>query len=254
MAELDIVIPVFNEGSNILRTLASLRDHVRTSFRVLICYDFDEDNTLSALAARPADGIDIALVKNAGRGPHAAVRSGFAATRAPFVLVYMADDDYNAQLIDTMVARARAGTDVVAASRFIPGGSMKNCSSLTKSALTHFGAFVLTQVAGLPVHDGTNAFKLFSRRLLDTVEIESRTGFTFAIELTVKAARLDWKLAELPAQWFERSDKPSRFRVLKWLPAYIRWLLYAMGTRWLRRGPETVRRREKRNETGAIGA
>ena len=245
MTELDIVIPVFNEGSNILKTLAALRDHVQTPFRVFVCYDFDGDDTLPALAGCSPDSVDVVLVKNAGRGPHAAVRTGLAATRAPFVLVYMADDDYNTPLIDRMVARARAGADVVAASRFVPGGTMANCDSKAKEAVTHLGAFLLTRVAGLPVHDGTNAFKLFSRRLLDAVEIESRVGFTFALELTVKAARLGWSLAELPAQWIERSDKPSRFRVLKWLPAYVEWLLYAMATRWLGRGPETVRRRDR---------
>jgi len=46
---LDILIPVYNEGPNILRTLQALADHVSSSYRVLICYDFEEDNTLSAI-------------------------------------------------------------------------------------------------------------------------------------------------------------------------------------------------------------
>src|SRR5690606_16656820 len=39
--ELDIVIPVYNEGANIVRVLQSLREHVASRFRVLICYDRD---------------------------------------------------------------------------------------------------------------------------------------------------------------------------------------------------------------------
>ncbi len=47
--ELDIVIPVYNERENILDLFRSFENSVKTSFRVFICYDFDEDNTLSAL-------------------------------------------------------------------------------------------------------------------------------------------------------------------------------------------------------------
>jgi len=39
--ELDIVIPVYNEGENIVQVLDSLRRSVTTPFRVLICYDHD---------------------------------------------------------------------------------------------------------------------------------------------------------------------------------------------------------------------
>jgi len=32
----------------------------------------------------------------------------------------------------------------------------------------------------------------------------------------------------------------SRFRVLKWLPAYLKWFRYAFATTYLRRSPDTV--------------
>ena len=44
----DIVMPVFNEGGSIRRVLDSLKVIERPA-RVLICYDFPEDDTLSAL-------------------------------------------------------------------------------------------------------------------------------------------------------------------------------------------------------------
>ena len=36
---LDIIIPVYDEGANILRTLQSIMRDVKTPLRVLICYD-----------------------------------------------------------------------------------------------------------------------------------------------------------------------------------------------------------------------
>ncbi len=234
MADLDIVVPVYNEGRNVIPMLDALHRHVRVSFRVLICYDMEEDNTLDALREYPAGKVDVVLIKNPqpGEGPHGAVRAGLAASTSPAVLVYMADDDYNADVIDRMYERFATGCHVVAASRFIDGGCMTGCHWL-KETITRVGSFFLNHLAGLPVHDGTNAFRLFSRRLLTTVEIESRQGFTFSVELLAKAVRLGWAVGEVPARWFERVDKPSRFRVARWLPAYLYWLLYACSTRWL---------------------
>jgi len=52
--ELDIVIPVYNEGRNIVAVLAALKRAVATPARVLICYDHAEDDTLPAIRANPA--------------------------------------------------------------------------------------------------------------------------------------------------------------------------------------------------------
>ena len=44
----------------------------------------------------------------------------------------------------------------------------------------------------------------------------------------------------------ERQSGESRFRVLKWLPAYLRWYGYAFATTFLRRPPRTVTLKEPR--------
>ena len=126
--QVDIVIPVYNEGQQIVAVLESLRTHVRSRFRVLICYDFDEDDTLRALETYDAP-FELVRVKNRGRGAHAAVLSGFAASEADAVIVFPADDDYNAPRLDGMIAMRAAGCEIVAASRFIPGGAMVGSQS-----------------------------------------------------------------------------------------------------------------------------
>jgi glycosyltransferase involved in cell wall biosynthesis len=239
--ELDIVIPVYNEGGVILGSLASLREHVRTPFRVLICYDRDEDDTLTTLRGRPdfMQTIAIEFVRNSGRGAHGAVLSGFAASRAPFVLMFPADDDYNAGMLDALVAKAKEGCAIACASRFMPGGSMTGCPWL-KAALVRAANFTLYHLARLPTHDASNGFRLFSRRVIDGIVIESDRGFCYSIELLVKTHRLGWRIGEVPAQWFERKAGESRFRVLRWLPAYLRWYGYAFATTWLRRPASSV--------------
>jgi glycosyltransferase involved in cell wall biosynthesis len=238
---IDIVIPVYNEGPNILSTLGALAREVKTPARVLICYDIDEDDTLPAVRDNPDvwAGLDMTFVRNPVRGAHGAVMAGFAASTAPIVVVYPADDDFNAGIIDRMVGLVNNGYDVVCASRFMPGGTMQGCPWL-KAVLVRSAAFILNHAAALPTKDPTSGFRMFSRRVIDQIEVESDQGFCYSIELLVKAHRLGWRIGEVPALWFERQHGTSRFRVLKWLPAYLRWARYAFATTLLRRSPTTV--------------
>ena len=141
---LDIVIPVYNEGANIVPTLRAIAREVKTPDRVLICYDREEDDTLPAITDnREAFGaLAIEFVRNRKRGAHAAVLTGFARSDAPFVLVFPADDDYNAGILDSMVAEAAKGCDIVCASRFMAGGSMVGCPWL-KAVLVRSANFTL---------------------------------------------------------------------------------------------------------------
>ena len=241
MAQLDIVIPVYNEGENIVAVLRALARNVTTPARVLICYDTETDDTLPAVRANPDAhaGLPVEFVRNHGRGAHAAVMAGFAASTAALVLVYPADDDFNPGILDRMVTLAGQGHDIVCASRFMPGGTMQGCPWL-KAGLVRTAAFTLYHFARLPTHDPTSGFRLFSRRAIERIAIESDQGFCYSIELLVKVHRLGWRIGEVPALWFERQHGTSRFRVLKWLPAYLRWYGYAFATTVLRRPPTTV--------------
>jgi len=235
----DILIPVYNEGKNIQPVIRELKSCVKTPFRILICYDFDEDNTLTALTPDLTEGLDIHLIKNRGRGVHAAIMTGFEKSHCPCVIVYPADDIDNAPILDEMVEKWREGAEIVAASRFIPGGCMIGCPWL-KAALVRTVALSLYIVAGIPVHDPTNGFRLFSRRVLNEIPVESSQGFTYAIELLVKAHRLGWKVAEVPSKWFERKSGQSRFKIFGWARAYLRWYWYAYQTTFLGYGPQSV--------------
>ncbi len=234
-AKLDILIPVYNEGKNIIKVLEALKLTVKTPFRVLICYDKETDDTLEALRQENITSCDVALVKNTDKGVHAAILSGFRFSQAPAVLVFPADDTYNPPIIDQMVQKFEEGCHIVAASRFMPGGTMQGCPWL-KAFLVRSSAFALYHLARVPTRDPSNGLRLFSRRILDEIPIESTKGFTYSIELLVKAHRFGWKIDEVPALWFERTQGASRFKVLKWLPAYLRWVFYAFETTYLGKG------------------
>ena len=51
-----VVVPVFNEGANIAAFCGKARTELPPGYELLICYDFEEDDTLPAVAALPEDG------------------------------------------------------------------------------------------------------------------------------------------------------------------------------------------------------
>jgi hypothetical protein len=140
-----------------------------------------------------------------------------------------------------MVREAKQGAAIVCASRLMKGGDMKGAPR-PKAFLMRAANLAGYHLARLPTHDASNGLRLFTRPVLDTIAIESTEGFTYSIELLVKCHRLRWPITEVPAQWFERTSGQSRFHVFRWAPAYLRWLLYAFATTYLRRGGDSVPR------------
>ena len=44
-----VVIPVYNEGKLIILTLKNIIHSLKKNYEILICYDFDEDDTLGVI-------------------------------------------------------------------------------------------------------------------------------------------------------------------------------------------------------------
>jgi len=195
---------------------------------VLVVYDFEGDTTIPVVERLQTEMAWVRLHRNdLGRGALNAVKAGFAAARAPYVLVTMADLSDDPADIEPMLAVAsKVDADVVAASRYMTGGRQVG-GPFVKRTLSRIAGLSLHYVAGVPTHDPTNNFKLYSRRLLDQVEIESEAGFELALELTVKAHLKGMRIAEVPTTWRDRSVGESRFQMRKWIPHYLRW--YGMG-------------------------
>ena len=163
------------------------------------------------------------------------MKAGIAGTTAPYVLISMADGSDEPQIVDSMVALARGGADVVAASRYMRGGRQVGGPPL-KRLMSRTAGLTLHWFAGVPTHDPTNNFKLYSRRFLDATTIESTAGFELALELTVKATLDGRRIAEVPTTWRDRTAGESNFKLRKWLPHYLHWYMLAFRHRWLRRG------------------
>jgi dolichol-phosphate mannosyltransferase len=233
---LSVIVPVYNEGENIETTLRDLYEHVGVRpFEVLVVHDFDEDTTVPVVRRLQETMPEVRLHLNKlGQGVLNALKAGFQAARAPYLLVTMSDRSDDPVDIDRMYELATAGADLVAGSRYMRGGRQIGGPRL-KRTLSRVAGLSLHYIAGVRTHDPTNNFKLYSRSLLDQVTIESTAGFELALELTVKAHLLALPIAQVPTTWHDRTAGESRFELLKWLPHYLRWYRLGMLGRLRRR-------------------
>ena len=226
--ELSIVVPVFKEGEAVAPVLRALTAGVATPHEVIVVYDFDEDPTVPVVERLQAELPAIRGLRNdLGRGVLNAMKAGIAASAGQFVLISMADGSDEPQIVDTMVAMARDGADVVSASRYMRGGRQVGGPRL-KRLMSRTAGLTLHWLGGVATHDPTNNFKLYARRFLDATPIESKAGFELALELTVKATLARRRVAEVPTTWRDRAEGQSNFRLRKWLPHYLHWYRVAM--------------------------
>ena len=227
----NIVIPVYNEGENIIKTLADVEAKINTRYHIFIVYDFDEDNTLLAVRKYATGKNNVSVVKNKyGRGVLNAIKTGFVSVDDGVVLVTMADlsDDYT--YVDGMFEKINEGYDIVCGSRYMKGGKQIGGPRF-KKLLSRLAGVSLHYLTGIPTHDITNSFKMYTKKVLNDIEIESDGGFELGMEIVVKAFIKDYKITEVPTVWRDRSVGRSRFQLWKWLPKYLKWYWYAIWNR-----------------------
>jgi hypothetical protein len=216
-----VIVPVYNEGENLARWWAAAAPVLPPGARVRVVYDFDEDNTVPVMRALIEQGAPIEPLKSRGRGVLQALVTGLRSVERGPILVSMADLSDDLTQVPRMLDAWREGAAVVVASRFMRGGRMIGGPPL-KTALARLGSLSLHALAGFPVHDATNNFRLYDAAFVSSVEIESRGGFELAFELTLKAWQAGKQIHEVPTTWRQRTAGESRFNLRKWFPLYAR--------------------------------
>jgi dolichol-phosphate mannosyltransferase len=229
--ELAIILPVYNEGEAVEAVLRGLSKAVATPHELVVVYDFDGDTTVPVIQRLAGEIPNLRGLRNdLGRGVLNAMKAGIAGTSAPYVLISMADGSDDPDAVDRMVELAKGGADVVSASRYMKGGRQIGGPPL-KRLMSRVAGLTLHWFARVPTHDPTNNFKLYSRRFLESTEIESTAGFELALELTVKATLAKRRIAEIPTTWRDRTAGQSNFKLRKWLPHYLHWYRVAFFRR-----------------------
>lgn len=224
---LEIILPVYNEGANVLKTYEHIKAALPEDFswKCFAIYDFDEDTSIPYLKSlQQQDARIMPLKQNLGRGVVNALKYGFAQVYDGAVAVVMGDDSDDLRVLPAMYEKYLDGAVVVASSRYSPGGKHLSTNFIKKN-LSRLAGFILYSF-GLGTRDPTNNFKLYCGKFLHKTTIESTGGFEIALELTVKAALQNLKIDEVPGSWQDRTEGNSKFKIIKWLPHYLKWFFY----------------------------
>ena len=226
---ISVVIPAYNEGEAIVPYLDRVFTGVTLPCEVLVVYDDPADTTVPYLEKYARDEPRLLPSLNEyGRGPARAIRWGIEHARAPVAVVTMADGSDDAEQIDELSKLVERGVVVAAGSRYMSGGQQIG-GPVMKSSLSRMAGLSLYWLARVGTRDATNSFKAYSTEFVRQVGIESDAGFEIGIELVAKARRLRVPVAELPTIWLERGLGQSNFKVMRWLPRYVRWYRLAFG-------------------------
>jgi dolichol-phosphate mannosyltransferase len=226
-----VIMPACGEAALITAVLDRLFESVRLSCEVLVIVDSAADPTAPVVERYAEKEPRLAcLVNTYGPGPAHAIRYGMDAARAEVIVVTMADGCDDSRQIDDLARLVERGVAVAAASRYMAGGQQVG-GPLIKGLLSWFAGRSLHVLARVGTRDATNSFKAYSTSFARSVRIDSRHGFEIGIELTAKARRLRLPIAEIPTIWLDRPAGVSSFKVIRWVPRYLRWYRFSFGSR-----------------------
>ncbi len=237
---IDIIVPVYNEAGNIEKLFDEIEAEVHSAKRISIVYDFDEDDTLPVVERIKGNyTFEVRTIKNIiGRGVVNAIKTGMEHAEYDAILVMMADLSDKLDVVDSMLAKLQSGYDLVCGSRYMKGGK-QNGGPFLKGLFSRTAGLSLHLLTRIPTHDVTNSFKMYSKRLIDGIQIESNGGFEIGLEIAVKAYALGYAITEVPSEWFDRTEGESNFHMWRWMPKYLKWYLYAIFHTWFVRKKTT---------------
>ncbi len=230
---LSIIIPAFNEEDNIAGVVKRVETTVDVACELVVVNDHSSDNTRKIVESLQNKYANLRLIdNNLPKGFANAVKSGFYNASGDTFIPVMGDlcDDLSA--IKPMLEKVSQGYDLVCASRYIKGGARLGGSRL-KGFLSCLAGWSLHFLLGIPTHDIANAFKMYRRKVIESIKIEAE-GFEISMEIPIKAYYSGFRITEIPTVWRERTRGKSSFRILMLFPSYAKIYLWALFKRMVK--------------------
>ncbi|HZO05202.1 MAG TPA: polyprenol monophosphomannose synthase, partial [Solirubrobacterales bacterium] len=164
-----------------------------------------------------------------GLGP--AYIAGFRhALAAGAGLILEMDSDFSHDPADLgRLLAAAEDADLVIGSRYVRGGAIGDWSALRRG-ISRGGSAYARVVLGVGVRDLTGGFKCFRREVLEAIDLDAvdAKGYAFQVEMTYRAIRLGFRVAEIPITFSERQHGDSKMNgsivaEAAWRLPLLRW-------------------------------
>ena len=200
---LSVVVPVFNESATIAQVLEQVLEQ-RPVLEVVVVDDASRDNCWKVMQRFAGDGRVKLFRHDRNQGKGAALRTGFARTTAPYVLVQDADLEYDPSEYHLLLEPVLAGVaDVVFGSRF-QGAGAHRVLYFWHSLGNRFLTTMSNMVTDLNLTDLEACYKLFRREVLEKITI-AENRFGFEPEIVAKVSRLRMRIYEVPISYHGRT-------------------------------------------------
>jgi glycosyltransferase involved in cell wall biosynthesis len=200
-----IALPVYNEASHVEGVLEGV---LRYCPEVLVVDDGSTDRTPGILARRK----DIYLIRhphNLGYG--AALRTAFRFAirqRYETLITIDCDGQHEPHRIPEFIAARRPEIDMVSGSRYLRPFPDDKPAPPDRRRINRIITAQLNRLLGLGITDAFCGFKAYRVESLRQLRI-TETGYAMPLEVWVQAARLGWKIVELPVPRIYLEEKRS---------------------------------------------
>ncbi len=209
-----VIIPTYNEAVN----LSNLVPQVLAQdprLEVLVVDDNSPDGTGQLGESLAAENPRVHILhRTAKQGLGTAYLAGFKwGLERDYAYFFEMDADFShdpAHLKEFL--KAVQDADLVLGSRYLAGRVTVVNWPMGRLLLSYFANVYARWVTGLKIWDLTGGFKCYRRRVLEGVDLTQvrSNGYAFQIEMSVRAWRKGFKLAEIPIVFVDRTEGQSK--------------------------------------------
>ncbi len=211
-----VIIPTYNEKENIERIIRKVFS-LEKDFDILIVEDNSPDGTAKIVhkLMKEFDNRLFILERKGKLGLGTAYISGFKwGLDHEYEYIFEMDADFSHNpddLIKLYNAAAIDGADAVIGSRYIKGVNVVNWP-MGRVLMSYYASMYVRIVTGLKIMDTTAGFMCWTRRVLETIDLDSIkfVGYAFQIEMKYTASKLGFKVVEVPIIFTDRTEGTSK--------------------------------------------
>lgn len=208
---LSVVVPVYNEGKNILILLNKIKENISIDDEIIVVEDGSVDNTLDEI--KKFECKLLIHEKNIGKGQ--SLIDGIDTAKGDIILFLDGDGQDDPSEIPKLLDGINKGYDFVIGSRFVEDDK-KKITRYTKTALSNinwFGnkglTFFINFLFGLNIKDTQSGFKCFKRDSIKNLNLVSKK-YEIETEIIIKSKRDKLKILEVPVFRYERKYGESK--------------------------------------------
>jgi len=227
-----VIVPTYNEKDNVTRIVPQILAQ-DPRFEVLVVDDNSPDGTGQLADGLAAADPRVHVLHRAGKqGLGKAYLAGFAwALERDYEFIFEMDADFShdpAHLPEFLAAVRDA--DLVLGSRYRDGKVTVVNWPMTRLILSYSANIYARAVTGLRLGDATGGFKCFRRHVLLAIPLQEvrSNGYAFQIEMSFRAWKQDFRIAEIPIVFHDRTEGESKMskRIVReaiWMVWRLRW-------------------------------